>query len=601
MQPDGPYRFTEVMGVCQVGRAWWAVDGQDRLVTVAVLEPVVAEDPAWRRAFSAMADALAAPGGGGGPYLAADFTAAAPWVAYAADGGPGADRLFLALGHEIHSEEAGEDSTVAMLQVPQSQPAPWAVQGDPTQVSAPPQPAPPQPVSTPPVSTPPHQAAPPPVSAPPQPVATPPVSAPPQPFSTPPYPVSTPPHQVSGPPVSPAYPHPTSVPPYDPLASTARRIQPSEPRRRRTGLWLGIVALVLVVLAAAGGVAVWAGSDDGEGSPPPYTLEERAVAVASPSLVYVEVVFTGYLRDKRTGAPLRAAPITFNRRCSGFVVSPAGHVLTNGFCVRPTGDTPRQNALYALGRVLIQEKKLEPGKLDGYVAQQLKTTVLTGVDAAKEPEVRLFGQVNVAKGNVTDAPAIPGEIVRTWEPQAGNVALVKLAQDNLPVAELNPAADLKDGTTLLSIGYGTTDKDPLTATFTVQSKRVTVTGSGTSGTMPVSRVNDDVGLYSRGGLAVDTNGRVVGILDNDEELPTKANRIVVPASTLDAMLTEAGVTDELGDTDKLYRSGLDDYFAGRYSDAITRLEAVAAKSPANLVAQTYRQNAVDRQKIGAGD
>ncbi|MEV4478975.1 hypothetical protein AB0K04_00415 [Micromonospora coxensis] len=264
MQPDGPYRFTEVMGVCQVGKAWWAVDGQDRLLTVAVLEPVVAEDPAWRRAFAAMADALAAPGGGGRPYLAADFEAPSPWVAYVSDGSPGAEHLFRALGHEIHNEQAAEDGTVAMLQVPpqQSQPAPWAVQGDPTQVSAPPQPVSPQPMSAPPHQvTPAHQATPP-VSAPPQPVSTPPVSAPPQPFSTPPYPVSTPPHhQVSGPPVSPAYPHPTSVPPYDPLASTARRIQPSEPRRRRTGLWLAIGALVLVVIASAGGAFVWTNSN----------------------------------------------------------------------------------------------------------------------------------------------------------------------------------------------------------------------------------------------------------------------------------------------------------------------------------------------------
>lgn len=266
MQPDGPYRFTEMMGVCQVGKAWWAVDGQDRLVTVAVLEPVVADDPAWRRAFSGMADALAAPGGGGGPYLAADFTAPAPWVAYSADG-PGADRLFLALGHEIQSEPATEDSTVAMLQVPavqQSQPAPWAVQGDPTQVSAPP-----QPVSTPPVATPPHQISSPPVSAQP-------VPATPQPVSTPPHQVSTPPHQISGPPVSPAYPHPNSVPPYDPLASTARRIQPSEPRRRRTGLWLGIVALVLVSIASAGGAFVWANSNGAD--------EPKTIASTSPVL-----------------------------------------------------------------------------------------------------------------------------------------------------------------------------------------------------------------------------------------------------------------------------------------------------------------------------
>ena len=181
----------------------------------------------------------------------------------------------------------------------------------------------------------------------------------------------------------------------------------------------------------------------------------------------------------------------------------------------------------------------------------------------------------------------------------GNVALVKLAQDNLPVAELDTSAEVPQGTALLSIGYGTSDKDPLTAAYTAESKRVTVTGSGSLGTLSVFRVNDDVGIHSRGGLAVDTNGRVVGILDNDEELADKANRLVVPASTLDAMLTEAGVTDELGTVDKRYRRGLDDYFAGRYSAATTELEAVATDSPTNLLARTYRQNAIDRQKIEA--
>ncbi|MGK5442025.1 hypothetical protein ACSNN7_09395 [Micromonospora sp. URMC 105] len=266
MQPDGPYRFTEMMGVCQVGKAWWAVDGQDRLVTVAVLEPVVADDPAWRQAFSGMADALAAPGGGGGPYLAADFTAPAPWVAYPADG-PGADRLFLALGHEIHSEEAGEDSTVAMLQVPtqQSQPAPWAVQGDPTQVSAPP-----QPVSTPPVSTPPHQVSSPPVSAQPVSVAPQPVSTPPHQVSTPPHQISTPPHQISAPPVSPAYQQQPSVPQHDPFDSSGgRRIAPVRPEPKRRD-WISVaVALVLTLVAGTAGFFLGRGSDERTATPSP--------------------------------------------------------------------------------------------------------------------------------------------------------------------------------------------------------------------------------------------------------------------------------------------------------------------------------------------
>ncbi|MGB2567559.1 hypothetical protein ACPFP2_03780 [Micromonospora citrea] len=231
----------------------------------------MAEDPAWRRAFAGMADALAAPGGGGRPYLAADFEAPSPWVAYVADGSPGAEHLFRALGHEIHSEQAAEDGTVAMLQVPpvqQSQPVPWAVQGDPTQVSAPP-----QPVSTSPVS------------APPQPVSAQPVSA--QPVSTPPVPVSTPPQQISGPPVSPAYPQQTSAPGFDPFDSSGGpRIAPVRPQPKRRD-WISVaVALVLTLVAGTAGFFLGGGGDKREtvtpspsGSPslPPYEAAQFSI------------------------------------------------------------------------------------------------------------------------------------------------------------------------------------------------------------------------------------------------------------------------------------------------------------------------------------
>ncbi|MDO3700862.1 trypsin-like peptidase domain-containing protein [Micromonospora sp. C28SCA-DRY-2] len=586
MQPVGPYRFTHVLGGSVVGKAWAAIDSQGRFVTVAVLEGAAATDPRWREAFAAMADSLAQQPGGQA-YAYADFSADSPWVAYPSEAGPGAEKLLRALGADYQP-------------VPTDIGADMPVSGAPQTIPNPPQPVSgaPQPTSGAPVMPWAIQVGP--VSA--QPVSPQPVSAQPasaQPVSA--HPVSAQP--VSGTPQSPG-PHataPAEPTSYDPFAAPDRRIKPSEPRPRRTGLWLGISALVLVLLAGVGGVIVWAGSGDDKKSPPPYTLEERAVAIASPSLVYVEVVYTGYLRDKATKTPLRAAPVTFNRRCSGFVVSTTGHAFTNGLCVRPAADTATQNALYTLGRILIEEKKLESGKLDEYVATNLKKSVFTGLDTGQEPEVRLFGQFNVAKGNVTDSPAIPGEIVRTWDPEMGNVALVKFAQERLPVAELNTTDVVQQGTQLVSVGYATSDKDPLTATYTVASKPVIVASSGSVGQVSGYRVNGDVGIHSRGGLVIDTSGRVAGILDNDEELPDKANRAVVPAATLAAMLGEAGVTNQLGDTDRLYRSGLDAYFAGDYADAITRLSSTTDSSPTNLVAQTYRQHAADRQKIGNGD
>ncbi|MFF3865528.1 trypsin-like peptidase domain-containing protein [Micromonospora sp. NPDC001898] len=662
MQPDGPYRFTEVMGVCQVGRAWWAVDGQDRLVTVAVLDPLVAEHLEWRRAFSGMADMLAAPGGGGRPYIGADFDAAVPWAAYAADGGPGAEHLFQALGHPIRAEQARDDSTVAMLHMPvhpatgptahpatgptahpatgptahpatgptahpatgpTTQPtsggptsggpiptqstsggpvAAWALQGDPYQLR--PDSGQPHPVSGVPQS----------VSGVPQSVsgAARSVSGPPRSVSAVPgfatdRPVSVPPqHQ------------PVSVPPHDPFASPVRRIQPSaSPRRGGVGPLAAVAALLLVALAA-GGVGVWGVTADGPEAPAPTATstafpsatpvspglkpwaqaalrspEERALATVGPSMVFMEVVVTGYVRNKVDNALLRKAPVILNRRCTGFVARPDGHVLTNSQCVQPTPEILLSNALSALGNALAAGGTLERSEVAAFVKARQRTAVFTGPEAGTQPEARLYGQLNVAKGDVTDTPAIPGTVVRALTLEEGNVALVKLAQENLPTAELNPSATVAAETSLLVLGYGTTDTSYRSATYTVSSKPVTVTGVDAPSPVNAYRINDDLGLYSRGGIAIDAGGRVVGMLDNDILRPDKANRVVVPVSAVAGLLGAAGVENSLGEVDKRYRSGLDAYFAGRNSAAISELDGVVRDSPANLLAQVYRQAAVD--------
>ncbi|MFR9775987.1 hypothetical protein ACL02O_08000 [Micromonospora sp. MS34] len=234
MQPVGPYRFTEALGVCQVGTAWWAIDGQDRLVTVAVLDGAAAADQPWREAFANAANAMALTPGGQ-RYVNADFAAAKPWVAYPSEEGMGAQRLFQTLGMDLHPAESE-----AEVLVPES----GTVAGPPQPVSGVPTSGTPNPTSGAPLPWAMHAAVPHQVSSPPQ-------------------QMSPAPQQVSPAPL-PEQPRPASVPPQDPLAAPARRITPSQPPRRRTGLWIGVAALVLVVLAGAGVLAVLASSGDKE-------------------------------------------------------------------------------------------------------------------------------------------------------------------------------------------------------------------------------------------------------------------------------------------------------------------------------------------------
>jgi hypothetical protein len=98
VRPSGSYTLIEALGSSPVGTVWSATGPRGVTATVAVLDPTVATDPPWREAFAAAATALARPDGSGPTFLAANFSAAAPWAAFEADGGPGAERVFLSLG-----------------------------------------------------------------------------------------------------------------------------------------------------------------------------------------------------------------------------------------------------------------------------------------------------------------------------------------------------------------------------------------------------------------------------------------------------------------------------------------------------------------------
>ena len=129
--------------------------------------------------------------------------------------------------------------------------------------------------------------------------------------------------------------------------------------------------------------------------------------MAGPSMVFVEVMFTGYVRNKADGALLNKAPVTFSRRCSGVVVQHEGHVLTNSQCVQPTPDVLVGSALNAVANRLVAEGTLQAKDTSTYTRSRLNTSILTGANAADQPESRLYGQLNIAKGEVTDSPAIP--------------------------------------------------------------------------------------------------------------------------------------------------------------------------------------------------
>ncbi|WP_416904795.1 hypothetical protein [Micromonospora echinospora] len=114
MTPSVPYRLDQRLGSCQIGSVWSALDEEHGPLAVAVLDPGIAAEPRWRNAFAATTSALGHAESGGRRFVAADFTATTPWVAYPEGELSLATRTFSALGMDYRpAEEEGTDDPPA--------------------------------------------------------------------------------------------------------------------------------------------------------------------------------------------------------------------------------------------------------------------------------------------------------------------------------------------------------------------------------------------------------------------------------------------------------------------------------------------------------
>jgi hypothetical protein len=317
MQTVGPFRVVEVIGTCDVGEVWSAVDAAGERVTVAVLTGAAAADQPWRDAFAATAYALSGAGDDGLPIVTADYTAVEPWVACADEPGPGAAQIFMALGMPVSPATPASAASPAALDQPTEQLPP---QPHPPAETAPAETVVPAQAAAPAAETrasaetaPAAQAGTPggqpstSVSGPAAPEA--PEEAATQPVAAKPTPNLDPPTQML-PPVeaAPAEPprSPTSLElarrdaawlreqePVSgvPLSPYATGMLAARPPGRRMGLWLAVVAVVALALGVAGGAlgsSIGGGGDKPVANPTPTENLDLGLPSAPPAQPGVE-------------------------------------------------------------------------------------------------------------------------------------------------------------------------------------------------------------------------------------------------------------------------------------------------------------------------
>ncbi|MEV0806626.1 SGNH hydrolase domain-containing protein [Micromonospora sp. NPDC050200] len=327
---------------------------------------------------------------------------------------------------------------------------------------------------------------------------------------------------------------------------------------------------------------------------PTYARNEPAVAVATPSTVFLEARYVGYLRNTASGALVRPEPVVVVRRCSGVVVNPDGYVVTTTVCVQPSREVLLVNALYRLGRTLVQQNELTAERLDGFVAGLRDSSTFTGVKRGTTPTLRLTGQFGAATSGDSAAPAVAGVVTKALPAVDGNVALVRLRRAGLAAIELATAPDLRTGSTVDILGYALDETTDDSATYTARNRTVEVIGrTGTNRTGVAGQIGPD----SRGGPAVDAAGRLVALLDTDTSADGEPIRDLIVTANIERLLDQSGVDNRLSEVDRTFRSALNVYFAGRYSQAIERFDDVLTQDPGHVAARAYRQRAQERLRL----
>jgi hypothetical protein len=329
---------------------------------------------------------------------------------------------------------------------------------------------------------------------------------------------------------------------------------------------------------------------------PPYSLEERAAALASPALVFVDVGIEGYLRFRSNGALVDPDPAVVHSLCSGFVVTPDGNVVTTTHCLQSDPDSLRGAAAVTVTNAMIKAGKLAASKQNAFIDQLNRTADFTGAERGTPAQASsVTGQLFLASTGAPVATTISGRIVDAQVIYGGDVGLVRLDATGLPVAKLTPTTINPDAAVVM-LGFNSSEPNADPATYTAQSRNAKIVGP--YGGEPRSyRLDGDLGAASDGGMVVDTSGSVIAMITADPNNPDKTSNIAVDAGQIADALRKSGVNNALSTTDQTYRSALDAYFRGAYTDAIRQFDSVLAVQPNNLPAKTYRDQAIQRRAI----
>ena len=270
---------------------------------------------------------------------------------------------------------------------------------------------------------------------------------------------------------------------------------------------------------------------------------------------------------------------------SGAFINPNGYIVTNAHVTESThsGEAKGREMMFRyFVRYLARDYRKDPdavlndGSMVYAISQKAVLRSLTPIHVVITP----------------DGSAFPFEIKAFGAPvgQGKDVAIIKIEVKNAPVLKFGDSEKVQLQDHISVFGYpaaadteeaGALSKESfLEASITdgrISARKASADGA------PVLQVSAPATHGNSGGPVLNDKGEVIGLLtfrgDKVGGQEVSGFSFIVPSSTVTEFVRQAGTTNEEGLVDRRYREGLELYWDGSYSQAITRLEEVKRLYP----------------------
>ena len=315
----------------------------------------------------------------------------------------------------------------------------------------------------------------------------------------------------------------------------------------------------------------------------------RVSDIVRPSIVSITTEYSGLIWDSNHQGWLNdGEPFSVTSSCTGFFVSPEGHIASAAHCF--TSEEAEENliiagAAWAADNFTWSEDVTDEVIID-YAFNNFQ--VYNGSPNSARPgyETSIYGEYSL-DGEKTFDEALPARILDLRPTDQGDVAVIKVEATNTPALELASDDELSVGTPVVAIGHAGKVDDMTDRTHNASVKEGTVSSKRTVGgrLYSVYEISASLTQGMSGGPTVDTEGRVVGINSFKPAEDGETFGMISPVSELRSLLAAQGIEAELGTMSTLYRAGVESLYAGQRDRSAESFEALLEIEPRHALAR----------------